>query len=123
MSQYILVQLHSSPLPMTLVLWRNLTLQIGNVASAIFYRVMAETGIIGYLFIFIFCLKTYFLNKKIIKYSDGLIRHFSIGINAYLVIFMTFVTFYNSNLHNTHYWLIFGYVFAMRFVMLNRRNV
>lgn len=123
MSQYILVQMETSPLPMTFELWKNLTLGIGNVASAIFYRVMAETGIIGYLLIFTFSIKTYFLNKKIIKYSDGLIRDFSIGINAYLIIFMTIVTFYNSNLHNTHYWLIFGYVFAMRFWILNRRNV
>ncbi len=123
MSRYILVQMETSPLPMTFELWNNLTLWIGNVASAIFYRVMAETGIIGYILLFIFNIKTYFLNKIIIKYSDGIIRDFSIGINAYLIIFMTIVTFYNSNLHNTHYWLIFGYVFAMRFWILSRRNV
>ena len=122
MSKYILVQMKISNLPLTLELWKNLNMGEGNVASAIFYRVMAETGFIGYICLFLFMFKTYCLNKLLLKFSVGLEKDFLNGINLYLIIFMTFVCFYNSNLHNTYYWLIFGFIYAYQYRLQNMRR-
>ena len=91
MSKYILVQMEQSNLPMTLELWQNLRLGAGNVASAIVYRVLAETGFIGYICLLIFVFKTYKLNNLLFKNSIGIERDFLYGINYYLLVFITIV--------------------------------
>lgn len=120
MSSYMVVQMQNTPLPLTQELWGMLIKQQGGIASAIFYKAAAETGIIGIILLFVFGIKTYLLNKKLIKISDGIIKDFLQGINFYLIVFMTFVFFYNSNLHSTQYWLIFGFIYAYSAVLRKR---
>ncbi|MCR5260806.1 MAG: hypothetical protein K6C94_03100 [Candidatus Gastranaerophilales bacterium] len=122
MSRYMVIQIQNSTLPMTYELWLNLELGTGTVASAIFYRVLAETGLIGFIFLYTFMFKTFLLNKKLLTLATGLEKDFLKGINAYLIVFMTFVCFYGSNLHTTYYWLFFGFVFAYKFKMKNGKR-
>lgn len=103
-SKYILVKMQSTNIPLTEELLKNLYSGKGGVAAAIFYKIFAETGVIGLTLLLVFLnkIRTELNIIKKFKNIHPLEYSFINGLSCF-ILFQLFVRiFYDSNLHNTY---------------------
>lgn len=78
------------------------------------YRILAETGIIGFLLFFNFVYQIYLRLKKYIKkylFSEDI--DITLALYYYTITF-TFLSFYESLLYAPFYWIVFGLAIGIR---------
>lgn len=108
---YIFSVLKKTTLPLTMELWKVLLTQTGSPPYGIFYRLLAETGIIG-----VFLLYTYFIKllkgikKQLNMNKNSIIHDFLEGIYGTILVFITLAAFYNSSLHKTEIFMLIAYI-------------
>lgn len=115
-----LVYLKNSSLPLTQELFDNIYTYNRNPAVAIFYRVFAETGIVGLFLLISFYIKT---TIKLIKTKlnlNNITKDFKYGLFVSILIQSTLLLFYGSNLHNTYNIVLFA---ITTFIIVNRNNI
>ena len=88
-------------------------------AYSLVYTSLAEYGLIGFILLFLFWYQAFAQINKNIKYLDGLIKDFSVGIQGSLVS-IAIISFYNLNRENYTIWLILGFVLAINIYIKER---
>lgn len=101
----------SSKLPLTMENYRNLieSYNIGYLRfnGAFFYESLSETGIIGFVLIYIYLLFLVKILKNYKIYLKGICKDFATGINNSILIFLP-ISLYDISFRVTYMWLIFG---------------
>lgn len=109
----IIKQLQDSPIPLTEELTKRIILSskgVSGLPSSILFRTMAETGIVGAIFLYAFFFRTlYLLNKKLKQYTTSLEKDLLIGFKYFLII-LIFTSFYSSNLNLPVEWIFLGII-------------
>lgn len=107
-------QLPLSPLPLTYELIRGLS-KVSNGTSyglVISYRILAETGLFGFLLFYSFIMKIIFKLKLYLKNIKGEAYNIFKVFCSYLILFIVF-SFYESLLYAPHYWVLIGLIIAI----------
>ena len=108
---YIFSVLQKTTLPLTKELWNVLLTQTGSPPYGVFYRILAETGVVG-----VFLLYTYFIKilkgikKQLNVNKNGITHDFLQGIYGTIFVFITLAAFYNSSLHKTEIFMLIAYI-------------
>ncbi len=107
---YIFIQLANTPLPLTKELLYVLLSGTGAPPYGLFYRVLAETGIMGIGLLYYYFIQILICVKKKIKYSNnGIEKDFVKGIGWTILFYITLSAFYNSSLHKTMIFMLCAY--------------
>lgn len=107
-------QLPHSPLALTFEIVRNLN-KVKNTTAyglVISYRILAETGFIGFLLFYSFIIKIILKIKIYLKNTKHDIYNIFKGFYLYLILFIVF-SFYESLLYAPHYWVLIGLIIAI----------
>lgn len=111
----------SLPIPLTPELEYRIsgTKQATGMGTAIFFRLLAETGLVGVFLFYKFLLTLLSAAKKSIDSYEGIQKDFITGLR-YFVLMLIINTFYNSHPHWAFIWLFVGITLAM--VIFARKN-
>ncbi|EKE02182.1 MAG: hypothetical protein ACD_20C00413G0006 [uncultured bacterium] len=91
----------------------------GGNGTAIFFRLLAETGIIGTFLFYMFLFSLLRLIQLKIKDFFGIERDFLIGLK-YFIILLIINSVYTSHPHWTYLWLLLGIAQAMILTRVNK---
>lgn len=107
-------QLPLSPVPLTYEIINNLAKTKNTTAYGlvISYRILAETGFIGFLLFYCFIIKIILKLKKYLKTLKGHIYDIMHMFYLYLILFIIF-SFYESLLYAPHYWVLIGLIISV----------
>lgn len=92
-----------------------------GASSAIFYRSLAEVGIIGTVFLYLFFLSLIVSIDKSLKKFDGIEKDFLIGSKFFLLLIML-TSFYTSFLHMSYIWIFIGLTHSLLLNKSKRLN-
>lgn len=116
MTREMIRQLKESPIPIGRELEKYIALSIEEEAigatSSIFFRTLAETGIIGIFLLFLFVWSLYFWMQKNSNLFEGIEKEFFNGLKLFLILFII-TSFYTSYLHSPYLWIFFGIAQSM----------
>lgn len=101
-------QLLHSPVNLTveLMLLAN-SPKVNGINPSIFFKILAETGIIGIILFMAFLLKIKQYAKYLLSKNQNFYSNWYQGI-TYTILFFMFLTIYDSSLYNHYFWILFG---------------
>ena len=104
LAKHFVLLLSNTTIPLTTDLNKSLALGIGYPASATYFRVFAETGLLGLFLICKFYYNSFNEMKKIVKIQrKGIVNDFCYSLLIFLLVHLIIVNFYNSTLHDTYF--------------------
>lgn len=106
---YFIKQLAITKTPLTPELYKllSLTNTPQGINPSIFFKVIAETGILGIFFLILLLFSFYLTCSKLINIISNDIKAYFIGLKGVLVVYCCLM-FYDSNLYNHYFWILFG---------------
>ncbi len=108
LAKYFVELMKMTTMPLTPEQLFNMQNGFGSPASATFFRVFAETGLIGLILVINFYYRSLWRLIKGRRYFEGIEGDFCKGIIYFIIVQMTFVFFYNSTLHDTYAVMLMG---------------
>ncbi len=104
LAKHFVLLLSNTTIPLTTDLNKSLALGTGHPASATYFRVFAETGLLGLFLICKFYYNSFNEMKKIVKIQrKGIVNDFCYSLLIFLLVHLIIVNFYNSTLHDTYF--------------------
>ena len=83
-----------------------------HINGAIFYNTLADTGIIGFLLLYLFFIKSYIFIGKLMKYMNGMEKDFAKGI-SFSILTIIITSIYDTHLSVVYLWFLFGTVISL----------
>ena len=93
-----------------------------HINGAIFYNTLADTGIIGFILLYTFMLKSFIFIKKLIKHLHGIERDFASGL-AFTILVIIITSIYDAYINVVYIWFLFGAVISCYFSVRFKRIV
>ncbi len=107
LAKHFVFLLSNTTIPLTSELSRYVDRGMGHPASATYFRVFAETGLLGLFLICKFYYNSFNEMKKIVKVQrKGIVNDFCYSLLIFLLVHFVIVNFYNSTLHDTYFMAI-----------------
>lgn len=102
-----IAQLQHTPVTLTRELFAKFFAKDIALNTAVFFKVIAETGIVGIILLFNILNACYIRAKKLSIFQIGIMSDFSKGVSFTVLAYIALI-FYNSILYCHYFWFLFG---------------
>lgn len=114
-------QLLKSPLPLTQEIIGILNSGIFTFNTGLFYKYIAETGLIGISFLYIFLIKLIKTLNRTSHYLNGIEKDFCISLRYFITTFIG-LSFYNIGYLDSYIWILIGVGIGLCYKVLIKGN-
>ena len=119
LGQYLFLEIPKTSIPLT----EEIIIKYANTIKpndfgycvSIFFRTIAETGLIGIILLFAFFIKIKQYLKYLKEKSYFLTKDFYFGIEQTILLYIIF-SFYDSNLYIEYFWFLFGTIAGLYYI-------